>query len=35
VKGNPDLGLPVTRTIWFAGIRLVFDYRYYFSGTKK
>ncbi|MEI6456671.1 MAG: hypothetical protein WCO93_10325 [bacterium] len=27
--------LPATRTIWYAGIRLVFDYRYYFSGTKK
>ena len=30
-----QLGLPATRTIWYAGIRLVFDYRYYFSGNKK
>lgn len=28
-------GLPETRTVWFVGIRLVFDYRYYFSGKKK
>ena len=27
--------LPATRIIWYAGIGLVFDYRYYFSGTKK
>lgn len=27
-------GLPDTQTVWFAGIRLVFDYRYYFSGKK-
>jgi hypothetical protein len=27
--------MPETNTIWFAGIRLVFDYRYYFSGKKK
>ena len=30
-----ELGLPATRTVWYAGIRLVFDYRYYFSGQKK
>ena len=35
VKEHPDIGLPATRTIWYAGIRLVFDYRYYFSGTKR
>jgi hypothetical protein len=28
-------GLPSTQTVWFAGIRLVFDYRYYFGGRKK
>jgi hypothetical protein len=27
--------LPETKTIWSVGIRLVFDYRYYFSGNKK
>ncbi|MEI7982285.1 MAG: hypothetical protein WCI71_11580, partial [Bacteroidota bacterium] len=27
--------LPETRTILYAGLRLVFDYRYYFSGKKK
>ena len=27
--------LPPTKTIWYAGIRLVFDYRYYFSGKKR
>ncbi len=27
--------LPVTKTIWTLGIRLVFDYRYYFSGKKR
>jgi hypothetical protein len=35
VKDHPDIGLPTTRTVWYAGIRLVFDYRYYFSGTKR
>ncbi|MEI6435156.1 MAG: hypothetical protein WCP32_09950, partial [Bacteroidota bacterium] len=29
------IGLPATRTILYVGIRLVFDYRYYFSGQKK
>ncbi|MCK9203705.1 MAG: hypothetical protein M0P58_04615 [Bacteroidales bacterium] len=28
-------GLPDTRTMWYAGVRLVFDYRYYFSGKKR
>lgn len=28
-------GLPETQTVWFAGIRLVFDYRYYFGGKGK
>ena len=28
-------GLPETHTLLFAGIRLVFDYRYYFSGKKR
>jgi hypothetical protein len=28
-------GLPNTQPVLFAGIRLVFDYRYYFSGKKR
>ena len=35
VPDNYHGGLPDTRTMWFAGIRLVFDYRYYFSGKKR
>lgn len=27
--------LPPTQTIWYAGLRIVFDYRYYFSGKKR
>ncbi|MCK9219546.1 MAG: hypothetical protein M0P47_05810 [Bacteroidales bacterium] len=35
ITDGKDYALPETRTIWYAGIRLVFDYRYYFSGKKK
>ncbi|MEI7500723.1 MAG: hypothetical protein WCK84_09785 [Bacteroidota bacterium] len=27
--------LPATKTVWYVGLRLVFDYRYYFSGKKR
>jgi hypothetical protein len=35
VTEGKDYALPDTHTIWYAGIRLVFDYRYYFGGGKK
>jgi hypothetical protein len=27
--------LPETQTVWYVGVRLVFDYRYYFSGKRR